>query len=211
MSLALFKNSAYDGVLDQNPFNFGHFNFPKLNLMVDGHASLWEISRNDLAPKQSGDIDCSVFACQYAKYFGLNKTFDFFKDNIAHKRTEMSKEILSFEISLDKTQIDLLLHNGDLVSETDVIECPFSDHHFVVAKLDIPKSPNIFKKIECRNLSSVNILKINLLIEEIDFQQIRNYDDINEKWIYVKNKITEIIDYVLPLRKITVKNMNQFP
>ncbi|CAF1057954.1 unnamed protein product [Brachionus calyciflorus] len=107
--------------------------------------------------------------------------------------------------------IDLLLHNGDLVSETDVIECPFSDNHFVVAKLDIQKSPNILKQIECRNLSSVNILKINSLIEEIDFQQIRNYDDINEKWLYVKNKITEIIDYVAPLRKITVKNMNQFP
>ncbi|CAF1108395.1 unnamed protein product [Brachionus calyciflorus] len=204
-------------------------------------ASLWEISQNDLAPKQFGGIDCGVFACQYAKYFGLNKTFDFSQDNIAHKRTEIldrtrngggiivfiknslvvtksilheKMELIYFQIKirdqllnfiysyrppslkeipfLDKleefmqslnlnqplfligdfnidhsvgennihkfidnnelinfvtkptriiskfykknnstrissTMIDLLLHNGDLVSETDVIECPFSD------------------------------------------------------------------------------------
>ncbi|CAF1019543.1 unnamed protein product, partial [Brachionus calyciflorus] len=37
--IGFVRNSAYDGVLDQNPFNFGHFNLTKLNLMVDGQSS----------------------------------------------------------------------------------------------------------------------------------------------------------------------------
>jgi len=30
--------------------------------------------------------------------------------------------------------IDVLLHNQDLVTETKVINCPFSDHSFIAAK-----------------------------------------------------------------------------
>ncbi|CAF0989180.1 unnamed protein product [Brachionus calyciflorus] len=110
------------------------------------------------------------------------------------------------------TLIDLLLHNGDIVAETDVIHCPFSDHQFVVAKLEINKKlPIVLKEISCRNLSSENILKINLGIDEICFKAIRNFDDINEKWKFVKEEITKVIDEIAPVRKITLKNPNQFP
>ncbi|CAF0822322.1 unnamed protein product [Brachionus calyciflorus] len=108
------------------------------------------------------------------------------------------------------TMIDLLLHNGDLILSTDFIDCPFSDHHFIIAKLDIKKPPNSLKQIECRNLSADNILKINSLIERIDFKPIRNFDNINEKWFYVKNEITKIMDYIAPLRKITLKMSTNF-
>ena len=37
--VGMVKNSAYDGTLDQNPFNFEHFKLTKLNLMVDGQSS----------------------------------------------------------------------------------------------------------------------------------------------------------------------------
>ncbi|CAF1060543.1 unnamed protein product [Brachionus calyciflorus] len=37
--IGFVKNSAYDGVLDQNPFNFGHCNLTKLNLMADEQSS----------------------------------------------------------------------------------------------------------------------------------------------------------------------------
>ncbi|CAF1109977.1 unnamed protein product [Brachionus calyciflorus] len=37
--ISFVKNSAYDGVLDQKPFNFGHFNLTKLNLMIYGQSS----------------------------------------------------------------------------------------------------------------------------------------------------------------------------
>ncbi|CAF0958254.1 unnamed protein product [Brachionus calyciflorus] len=37
--IGFVKKSAYDGFLDQNPFNFGHFNLNQLNLMVDEQSS----------------------------------------------------------------------------------------------------------------------------------------------------------------------------
>ncbi|CAF1118079.1 unnamed protein product [Brachionus calyciflorus] len=110
------------------------------------------------------------------------------------------------------TLIDLFLHNGDLVDETDVFQCPFSDHKFVVAKLAIKKESSIVKKeISCRNLSSENILKINSCIDKIDFKKIRIFDDINDKWKFVKEELTKVIDEIAPIRKITLKNPNQFP
>ena len=33
--------------------------------------------------------------------------------------------------------IDVLLHNQDLVTETKVINCPFSDHSFIAAKINL--------------------------------------------------------------------------
>ncbi|RNA02458.1 RNA-directed DNA polymerase from mobile element jockey-like [Brachionus plicatilis] len=107
--------------------------------------------------------------------------------------------------------IDLILHNGDLVEETEVIDCPFSDHHFVVAKLAVKKPSNVLKTIDCRNLSAVNMFRINSMIDEIDFKQLRNLNDIDSKWMFLKNEITNILDKVAPLRKITLKNSNQFP
>lgn len=107
--------------------------------------------------------------------------------------------------------IDVILHNADLIEATDVVHCPFSDHHFVIAKLDIRKSSNLLKQIECRNLSAENMLKINNLIDQIDFRQLRNFNDINEKWMFIKIEIIKVIDKVAPIRKIVIKNNNQFP
>ncbi|CAF0837588.1 unnamed protein product [Brachionus calyciflorus] len=317
-------------------------------------AENWELTQNYLAPKQTGDSDCGIYVCQYAKYFGQNQYFDFKQEDIIKKRCEMANEILSFEINLDdsypnsfykndyyykirldrsrhggglivfirnsliltktsfagnlelisfqirlnkqlynfvypyrapnlnesiffdqledflhtlnlneplfivgdlnsdynnkkhlinqfidhndlvnfvskptriatkyyrnsnttkksSTLIDILLHNGDLVDATDVIDCPFSDHHFLIAKLNFKKAPDELKKIECRNLSAENMLKINKQIDEIDYKLIREYKDVDSKWMFVKNEVTKILDIVSPNRKINLKNFNQFP
>ncbi|CAF0830513.1 unnamed protein product [Brachionus calyciflorus] len=55
------------------------------------------------------------------------------------------------------------------------------------------------------------MLKINSLIDDIDLKQMRNFKDINAKWMFLKSEITKIIDKVAPNRKISVKNNNQFP
>ncbi|CAF0807126.1 unnamed protein product [Brachionus calyciflorus] len=65
------------------------------------------------------------------------------------------------------TLIDILLRNGDLVDSTDTIDCPFSDHHFLIAKLNFKKAPNESKKIESQNR------KINLK----NYNQFHWYDD----------------------------------
>ena len=133
--------------------------------------------------------------------------------NFVNKPTRISKKFYkkSNTFKQSSTLIDLLLHNGDKVDSTNVIDCPFSDHHFLLAKLDIQKSSNLLKQFECRNLSAKNIEKINTLIDEIDLKKIRIIENINDKWLFVKNEITKIIDNVAPTRKISIKNFNQFP
>jgi len=109
--------------------------------------------------------------------------------NFVNKPTRISTKYYkkSNTTKRSSTMIDLILHNGNLINCTDVIECPFSDHHFIVAKLDLKKSAVCVKQIECRNLSADNIRRINSMIDEIDFKQMRNYDDINAKWLFIKN------------------------
>ncbi|RNA02459.1 hypothetical protein BpHYR1_038813, partial [Brachionus plicatilis] len=61
-------------------------------------ATDWKLHQNSSVPLQSGSIDCWVYVCQYAKYFGFNKIFDFNQNDIKDKRSEMANEIINFEI-----------------------------------------------------------------------------------------------------------------
>ncbi|CAF1138195.1 unnamed protein product, partial [Brachionus calyciflorus] len=61
---------------------------------------------------------------------------------------------------ISSTLIDLFFHNGDLVDETCVVNCPFSDHKFVLANLLLIKPNSVSKIIECRSLSDSNLLKL---------------------------------------------------
>ncbi|CAF0861672.1 unnamed protein product, partial [Brachionus calyciflorus] len=133
--------------------------------------------------------------------------------NFVTKPTRISTKFYKKSNTTKKTTtlIDLLLHNGDLVENADVIDCPFSDHNFVVSKLSINKPTNVMRTIECRNLSTENMEKINNLIDVIDLKQLKNNSNIESKWTFFKNEILKIINDVAPLRKITVKNGHQFP
>ncbi|CAF1131679.1 unnamed protein product [Brachionus calyciflorus] len=80
---------------------------------------------------------------------------------------------------------NVFLQNGDLVDETDSIECTFSDNNFVLANLTIKKQSSQRKQIPCRYLSSENLLKIY--------------------------QILSILDQIAPLRTITINLSNQLP
>ncbi|CAF0801056.1 unnamed protein product [Brachionus calyciflorus] len=118
--------------------------------------------------------------------------------NFVEKSTRICKRFYkkTNTTKCSSTLIDLLLHNGDLVDETD--------------QLFKKKESTVLKEISCRNLSSENLLKINSAIEKIDFKQIRIFDVINYKWKFVKEEITKVMDEIAPIRKITLKNPNQF-
>ena len=96
--------------------------------------------------------------------------------NFINKPTRVSHKYYkkSNQLKCSPTLLDLILHNGDLVDETDVIDCPFSDHDFVVGKFNIPKPTSILRTIACRNLSIENINKINSMIDELDYKQLYN-------------------------------------
>ncbi|CAF1085321.1 unnamed protein product, partial [Brachionus calyciflorus] len=100
------------------------------------------------------------------------------------------------------TLIDLFLHNGDLVDETDVVNCLFSDHKFVVANLLLTKPQSYCKSIKCRKLSPSNLLNVLMSIETKDFKTIKNYVTVDDKWNFLKIEILKLLDKFALKRKI---------
>ena len=117
----------------------------------------------------------------------------------------------SNEVRTSETLIDLFLHNSDLVDETNSIECPFSDHNFVIAKLSIKKQSAVRKKVICRNLCLENLTKIYSLVDSIELSELKNLKTIEEKWCYIRDRFLSIVDEIAPLREICVNVSNQFP
>ncbi|CAF1132148.1 unnamed protein product [Brachionus calyciflorus] len=122
------------------------------------------------------------------------------------KYCSYSKKVINCQ-----TLIDVVIHNGNLIVDSNVIECPFSDHDFVVVQLKILKPVEIYKTINCRNLNSKNLTIINELIEKGNFKLISEIDDINQKWTFVKNEITNILNQVAPEKTIRLRQSNIFP
>ena len=52
--------------------------------------------------------------------------------------TNYFNEINKFRTT--ETTLDLIIHNGDLIENTRLLDCPFSDHDFVTASLKFPST-----------------------------------------------------------------------
>ncbi|CAF1088906.1 unnamed protein product [Brachionus calyciflorus] len=125
---------------------------------------------------------------------------------VCSKFSKKKKNIIS-----SNTIIDLNFHNGDLIDETHTIECPFSDHNFILAKLTIKKQTAVRKKISCRKLSQDNLVKISSLVDGIDLRELKKFETVEDKWIFVRDRFISIVNEVAPLREICVNILNQFP
>ena len=96
----------------------------------------------------------------------------------------------------------MLIHNSSLFNTTVVVDCPFSDHKFILASLNIkPITRNSFECLS-RNLSIKNIEIIKIAMKEIDYQYIYSIDNVDDKLIAIENEIVGIIDHIAPLKKI---------
>jgi hypothetical protein len=113
--------------------------------------------------------------------------------------------------SASSTLLDVLIHNKDLVIETKVVACPYSDHKFIVAAIKTDKDkpePEIFWS---RNLSENNIKLIEESLKSVDFSKLDVIESPNDKWLYFKKSILSILDTIAPLKKVTLKPPNKFP
>ena len=105
----------------------------------------------------------------------------------------------------------MILHNSNLIDETSVYSCPFSDHDFITASLNIVKPINSFKTIKCRNLCQRNIDEINKLVQESDLKSIFSLDNVEQKWTLIKNELTKILNQIAPIKSVRLRNSNLFP
>jgi hypothetical protein len=92
------------------------------------------------------------------------------------------------------TLIDVILHNKDLISCTEVVGCPYSDHNFVLAAIKIVSNKPKSQTIWSRSYSEKNLKQIEEILSKSDFSAIDNLDSVNDKWNYFKNLLLRILD-----------------
>ena len=111
-----------------------------------------------------------------------------------------------------KTLIDVLLHNKDLISNTDSIECPFSDHNFILSSFQIENSKTIVNNcFLTRNLGKSRLSKISRSIDSANMDIFNSTSVLEEKWNFFKDKILNIINIISPLKNTTISNKAKFP
>ncbi|CAF0791302.1 unnamed protein product [Brachionus calyciflorus] len=169
-----------------------HFNntLPKLKIMVK-----WS-SENIKVPKQENLTDCGVYLCLYSRNLCLNK-----------KKFEFNQT----DIRTTETTLDLIIHNGDLIESTCVLDCPFSDHDFVTASLKLPSTKPCLLTVKSRNLSKLNVDSITRELLNVNFEFIKTLSTVEDMWLWLKTKILSIIDSIAPIKEYKIKISSKFP
>jgi hypothetical protein len=142
------------------------------------------------------------------EFISLNK-FQNFITEPTRVRTRFLKS--SNDESSSSTLIDVIIHNKDLIKKTKVVSCPYSDHKFVLASINVDKHKPEPEIIWSRNLSENNIKLIEDELIKQDYSKIDKLYSSNEKWEYLKKLIITALDKIAPLKKITIKQQNKFP
>ncbi len=110
------------------------------------------------------------------------------------------------------TIIDVVLHNGSLVTSTHVVDCPFSDHKFVLTNFHPPSQIQTYESvINSRCLSQSKLEKISTTLETLDFRFINSIPDVNQRWIAIKTSLLNILDQYAPMKSIKVRHCSPCP
>ena len=110
-----------------------------------------------------------------------------------------------------KSLIDVILHNGNSLINTDTLDCPFSDHRFVIANLKFQQAKRTKPFFYGRNLCQKNLIEIITNINLLDFNYITEDLPIDIKWTTLKSDISEIVDSIAPKKQIISSYKAKFP
>ena len=88
-----------------------------------------------------------------------------------HKKTGIIRTYVSL--------LDVVLQNSNLIKDLRVIDCPFSDHKFVIFAINVKSSKLDNFTMSCRNLSEKNLPKIVNAISEFDFNFIKRLSTVD--------------------------------
>jgi len=111
------------------------------------------------------------------------------------------------------TLIDVVLHNGDYIIDSDVIGCPFSDHKFVVSTLKFPSLKPQVQQFKSRCLSESNLKKIeDLLLNSSDsFLDIDSATGPDAKLKYLQSTLLKLVDKVCPEKVVKRRSTYEQP
>ncbi len=104
-----------------------------------------------------------------------------------------------------------MLHNKDNIKTTDVIGFPYSDHNIVITSCNFDLLKN--KKVTrlTRKLNGKRIIKVTEALDNYDFTIINKIIDPNDRWLFFKKVLTNILDDIAPLKKCKVKRQCNLP
>ena len=108
-----------------------------------------------------------------------------------------------------RSLIDVIIHNNDVIQNSIVVNCSFSDHKFICCKLKIEALPPEDSFAYLRRLNETNLRKTNQLIEQADFSLVFDYPCLKQKWKYLKETVLEITNKIAPLKKIKLQHKDQ--
>ena len=124
-------------------------------------------------------------------------------------RIAFYKNKVNKTVRTTKTNIDNVITNGDYVKSTQVLGCPFSDHMFVIAKLNFKCEEPVDQFIYNRDLSDENMSIFEQLMKREDFTFLSIYkDDISSKWQAFINRVADVTDSIAPIVKKKIKSTN---
>ena len=109
------------------------------------------------------------------------------------------------------TLIDVLIHNKDLITKTEVADCPFSDHKFILGSLKLEKNKQNEHLSFSRNFSEKNLKLIGSKLQKLDLSNMDQLNNCDDKWKFLKKSFMTVIDRVSPLKKVTIKEEIKCP
>ena len=109
--------------------------------------------------------------------------------------------------------IDVILHNSDLITRTIVVDCPFSDHKFIAANIQLNQPVNTINTtaIQTRCLTDAKLLNISAATRTIEYASLNTINDVDQRWIALKTTLIDILDTNAPLKTIKIPNNEHTP
>ena len=90
-------------------------------------------------------------------------------------QTRLSRKNFNSCFRESSTLLDVILHNDILITDTLVIGCPFSDHKFVAASINIDKQDLCDPVIWTRNLSDRTLQSLSDKLATLDYTIMELY------------------------------------
>ena len=96
------------------------------------------------------------------------------------------------------------------ISQSGVIEIGISDHNLIFCTRKIVKNkPGIHKNINFRSFKNYSAEIFEEALNDLDFPNYENFDDIDSAYSDFIMKVTKIIDKVAPIKQSRIKNNSQ--
>ena len=104
----------------------------------------------------------------------------------------------------------VITNSEERVIQSGVIEVGLSDHQMIFCSRKILRTKfNKHNTVKIRSLKHYNKELFLVSLQNMNFPNYQNYDNVNEAYTDLVIKITSVLDKIAPLKEIRIKNSSQ--